>query len=79
MMKWIALIGVPVVLTGCACCQTEVVGSTCCRPAAVVGYTKVGVVPVVAPVVVAPVVEPVMVDAGYIEPLDVTTTTIDFY
>lgn len=33
----------------------------------------------VAPVVVSPVVEPVILSADYPGPLDVTTTTIDYY
>ncbi|MCL9684805.1 hypothetical protein [Legionella maioricensis] len=33
----------------------------------------------VAPVAIAPVVEPVILSADYPGPLDVTTTTIDYY
>ena len=71
-MKWTLLAGVVALTTGC-CTTTEVVQ-----------YRQVGVVrvaPIVRPVVVRPVVtrvvEPVLVD--YVEPIDVTTTTIDFY
>jgi len=81
-MKWIALAGIIGLTTGC------------CTTTGVVEYQQVSVVPVkkvavtpcctrVVPVrpvvtrVVSPVVEPVLVD--YVEPVDVTTTTIDFY
>lgn len=43
----------------------------CCTTAEVVEYQQV--------TVAAPVVEPVILDVDDPEPLDVTTTTIDFY
>lgn len=49
----------------------------CCRATNLVAVRQVSVVPVVP--VVSPVIQPVILDAGYVEPLDVTTTTIDFY
>lgn len=55
-MKWIMLLGITLLSTGCV---TEVVE-----------YRQV---------TVAPVVEPVVLDVDGPEPLDVTTTTIDFY
>lgn len=67
-MKWTMLAGMIALTTGCCCTNTAVV------------YQPVRVVPVkrvVAVVPIAPVVEPVIVD--YVEPVDVTTTTIDFY
>lgn len=76
-MKWTLLAGIVALTTGC--CSTGVVQ-----------YQQVSVVPVkkvcctrVVPMrpvvtrVVSPVVQPVLVD--YVEPIDVTTTTIDFY
>ena len=81
-MKGILLTGIIILVTGC------------CSSPGYVEYTQVAVAPaprlVVTPPVVAavpvvpvvtrvinPVVQPVTVD--YVEPLDVTTTTIDFY
>lgn len=63
-MKWIMLIGVTLFAAGC-----------CCTSAEYVEYRQV----TVAPVVAAPVVQPVILDVDNPEPLDVTTTTIDFY
>lgn len=83
-MKWIILAGVVGLTTGC--CSTGVVQY---QQVSVVPVKKViAVAPVVRTVnvvpvrpvitrVVAPVAEPVLVD--YVEPVDVTTTTIDFY
>ncbi|WP_165482376.1 hypothetical protein [Legionella moravica] len=58
-MKWILLIGVALLSTGCVYTSTEVVE-----------YRQV---------TVAPVVETVMFDYDQPGPIDVTTTTIDFY
>ncbi len=59
-MKWILLIAIALLTTGC-----------CCVPStAIVQYRQV---------TVAPVVEPVVLDVDYPGPLDVTTTTIDYY
>lgn len=68
MMKWIMLMCVGLLTAGC-----------CCNNVGVVTYRQVAVVPVVSfrQVAVAPVIEPVIY--SYSEPLDVTTTTIDFY
>ncbi len=78
-MKWIAL-GTVLLLSGC-CTTTDVVQYRQVSVAKVKPIKVVPVVPVVTPVVatriVTPVVEPVIVD--YVEPIDVTTTTIDFY
>lgn len=69
MMKWIALIGITLIIAGCCCTGPEVVG-----------YQQVGVAPVLAPVIApAPVIEPVVLGVGYPGPIDVTTTTIDYY
>lgn len=72
-MKGIILLGITLLTTGCAC--------NTCYTTELVQYRQVRVAPVVPVVtrVVAPVIQPVIIDAGYIEPLDVTTTTIDFY
>ncbi|WP_298624004.1 hypothetical protein [uncultured Legionella sp.] len=59
-MKWILLIGVALLSTGCGVY----------RSTEIVEYRQV---------VVAPVVETVMFDYDTPGPLDVTTTTIDFY
>lgn len=59
MMKWILLLGVASLVTGCVYSTTEVVQ-----------YRQV---------IVAPVVEPVVLDIDYPGPLDVATTTIDYY
>lgn len=56
-MKWIMLIGIGFIITGCCCTTTRYVQ-----------YRQVAVVPVYETVI--------MNDQ---EPLDVTTTTIDFY
>lgn len=90
-MKGIVLIAIALLTTGCcnSCYTTEVVQYRQVRVAPVTTVTRVTpvvtrqvrvtpVIPVVTRVV-APVVQPVIIDAGYIEPLDVTTTTIDFY
>lgn len=61
-MKWIMLIGVTLIATGCCC--------TNYRSTEIVQYRQVAV---------APVVETVVLDVDNPEPLDVTTTTIDFY
>jgi hypothetical protein len=45
----------------------------CCTSTQLVQYRQVTVAPVV------PVVEPVILSADYPGPLDVTTTTIDYY
>lgn len=58
-MKWIMLIGIALITTGCVYTTTEVVP-----------YRQV---------IVAPVVKPVVLDVDYPGPLDVTTTTIDYY
>jgi hypothetical protein len=80
-MKWTILIGIIGLTSGC--CTTGVIA-----------YQQVSVVPInrVVPVVtqvkmvpvrqvvtrvITPIVEPVLVD--YVEPIDVTTTSIDFY
>lgn len=63
-MKWIILLSMAALTAGC--CTTEVVA-----------YRQVNVARVVPVRVVSPVIEPVLVD--YVEPVDVTTTTIDFY
>ena len=59
MMKWLILIGVTLIATGCVTSTTEIVE-----------YRQV---------TVAPVVEPVILDVDYPGPIDVTTTTIDYY
>lgn len=61
-MKWIMLIGVTLIASGC-CCSTY-------QTTEVVQYRQVAV---------APVVETVVLDVDNPEPLDVTTTTVDFY
>lgn len=71
MMKWIMLMCIGLLTAGC-----------CCNNVGVVTFRQAAFVPVVPvvpfrQVVVAPVVEPVVY--SYSEPLDVTTTTIDFY
>ncbi len=80
-MKWTMIAGIIALTTGC--CNKGVVAYQQVRLGPV---KKVAVVPVVTrmvpvrPVitrVVSPVVEPVLID--YVEPIDVTTTTIDFY
>lgn len=58
-MKWMLLLGICLLCSGCGCCYNR---------AALVEYKQVAV---------APVVEPV--SYSYCEPIDVTTTTIDFY
>lgn len=63
-MKWIILLCMAALTAGC--CTTQVVA-----------YRQVSVARVVPVRVVSPVIEPVLVD--YVEPVDVTTTTIDFY
>lgn len=65
-MKSILLAGVALLTTGCCCNTTEVVQ-----------YKRVMPVTKVVTKVVSPVVQPVIVD--YVQPVDVTTTTIDFY
>lgn len=70
-MKWIALAPIIVLLTACGCCTRPAVG--------VVEYRQVAYKPVVRPVVVA---TPVYYDPVTIideDPIDVTTTTIDYY
>lgn len=42
----------------------------CCTNTEIIQYRQVAV---------APVVQPVILDVDYPQPLDVTTTTIDFY
>lgn len=71
-MKWIILTGILILTTGC--CTTTVVE---CKSCVVSKARAVPVKPVVVTRVVSPVIEPVLVD--YVEPVDVTTTTIDFY
>lgn len=84
-MKGIMLIGIALFTTGCCntCYTTEMVQYRQVKvtPVVPVVTRQVKVTPVVPVVtrVVAPVVQPVIIDAGYVEPLDVTTTTIDFY
>lgn len=63
-MKWIILLSMAALLMGCCCTD-------------VVEYKQVNVARVAPVRVVSPVIEPVLVD--YVEPVDVTTTTIDFY
>lgn len=71
-MKRITYLGVAFLLTGCCCTGPEVVG-----------YQQVGVVrghPVLAPVLApGPVVQPAVLGVYYPGPIDVTTTTIDYY
>ena len=66
-MKWTILASIIFLTTGC-CCTNQVVEYRQVRVARVV--------PVVTRIV-TPVIEPVRVD--YVEPIDVTTTSIDFY
>jgi hypothetical protein len=65
-MKSIILAGVALLTVGCCCTNTEVVQ-----------YRRVMPVTKVVTRVVSPVIQPVIVD--YVQPVDVTTTTIDFY
>ncbi|CAM2958893.1 hypothetical protein [Legionella worsleiensis] len=58
-MKWIFLVTIAILSSGCVCTSTEVIA-----------YRQV---------TVAPVVETVMFDYNQPGPIDVTTTTIDFY
>lgn len=53
---------------------TVVLMTGCCCTTGVVAYRQVAVVPVVAPVI-----EPAMVFPYSNGPIDVTTTTIDYY
>ncbi|KTD03727.1 hypothetical protein OQJ19_03775 [Fluoribacter gormanii] len=90
-MKWIILLGSIVLMAGC-CCTTAytpvytpaisytsaVTYKPVVRYRPVVSYRPVAVTRVVTPAV-APVVEPVSVYSYPVGPLDVTTTTIDFY
>ena len=69
-MKGILLLAITFIATGC-CCTNQYVQYRS------VAVAPVAVRPVVRPVIVAPVVEPVIV--GYPGPMDVTTTTIDYY
>lgn len=82
-MKWIVLAGIISLATGCCTTTPEVIGY---RQVNVVSVKTMAVTPcctkiiAVKPVVtrvVTPVIEPVLVD--YVEPVDVTTTTVDFY
>jgi hypothetical protein len=66
-MKWIMLIGIGLLMTGCTYYNTEVVE-----------YRQVAVAPIYP--VAYPVVESVSYGVyGIQEPLDVTATTIDYY
>lgn len=74
-MKGILFAGVTVLLSGC--CSTGIVEY---QQVSVVPVKTVAVVPVVTEVTVVPVqpmIQPVLVD--YVEPINVTTTRIDFY
>ena len=64
-MKWTILLGIILLASGCCCTTTEVIP-----------YKQTTVTRIATPIV-SPVVEPVIVN--YVEPMDVTTTTIDFY
>ena len=80
MMKWIILLGTAVFMAGC-CCTTSV---TTYRPVVYKPVARCGVVMgcrnvAVMPVAVAPVVEPVLMYPYGDGPIDVTTTTIDYY
>ncbi|MCE0722734.1 MULTISPECIES: hypothetical protein [Legionella] len=73
-----------VVLAGCCCTSGVTYYTPAYTPvyARTVTYRPVAVRPVVTPVVtrvVTPVVQPVTVYSYPVGPLDVTTTTIDFY
>ncbi|HHT0594611.1 TPA: hypothetical protein ACTXXA_003156 [Legionella anisa] len=84
-MKWIILLGSVVLMTGCCCTSGVTYYTPTFTPvyARTVTYRPVAVRPVaVTPVVtrvVTPVVQPVTVFSYPVGPLDVTTTTIDFY
>lgn len=71
-MKWITLAPMIILLTACGCCTNTGVG--------VVEYRQVSYRPIVAPRVV--VATPVYYDPVTIideDPIDVTTTTVDYY
>lgn len=75
-MKWIILLGSVVLMTGCCCTN----GVTYYTPAYTPVYARtVTYRPVAVTRVVTPVVQPVRVYSYPVGPLDVTTTTIDFY
>ncbi|KTC89474.1 hypothetical protein OQJ18_09155 [Fluoribacter dumoffii] len=87
-MKWVFLLGSIILMAGCCC--NNVYYTPAYTPAVVtykpvvsykpvVTYKPVVVKPVIAAPVVAPVVEPVSVYSYPVGPMDVTTTTIDFY
>ncbi len=74
-MKWIALASIVFLLSACGCCINR----------DVVEYRQVNVAPVVVkPVYTAPVVRsvyvrPAPVTIVDVDPIDVTTTTIEYY
>ncbi len=74
-MKGLLIAGIIVLTTGC--CSNGVIEY---QQVSVVPVKTVSVVPVVTKVnfvPVQPIVQPVLVD--YVEPINVTTTKIDFY
>ncbi|KTC82688.1 hypothetical protein [Legionella cherrii] len=76
-MKWIILLGSMALMVGC-CCNT-VYYTPAYAPAVVTYKPVVSYRPVVVRPAVTPVVQPVTVYSYPVGPLDVTTTTIDFY
>ncbi|KTD66877.1 MULTISPECIES: hypothetical protein [Legionella] len=80
-MKWIILLGSIALTAGC-CCNTVYYTSPAFTPvtyARTVTYRPVVTMQPVVRRVVTPVVQPVTVFSYPVGPLDVTTTTIDFY
>ncbi|KTD27985.1 MULTISPECIES: hypothetical protein [Legionella] len=76
-MKWIALAPMIVLLTACGCCT-----NTGVLEYRSVTYTPTVVTTRVAPTPAAVVVKPIYYDPVTIidtDPIDVTTTTIDYY
>ena len=85
-MRWTILTAMITLATGCCCTNTQLVEYQQVKVIPVKKVTpvvrRVRTAPVSCCVAtrqvrVTPIVEPVLID--YVEPLDVTTTTIDFY
>ncbi|KTD40843.1 hypothetical protein [Legionella parisiensis] len=80
-MKWIILLGSVVLMAGCCCTSGVTYYTPSYTPvyARTVTYKPVVTYRPVVTRVVTPVVQPVTVYSYPVGPLDVTTTTIDFY
>jgi hypothetical protein len=68
MMKWMILTGMIVIISGCCCSNATTEVYTYRQVVTPITYRQVAVRPIISPVVYET-----------IEPLNVTTTTVDFY